>query len=341
VAVRNLKSTSPGQHFFGWWIVATAVFTYGMSVGVPYYNLPFFYDYFQKAHHWQLSQITLGFPVAAILTLWIGPLLLPRASPRMLILAGTGLTAISLFGFSAMNGSIRIYYLLCFINMAGFIFSGPIPHQILVSYWFLKKRGRAMGIMYTGAGLLGGLGSFLVQALTDKFDFRTALIAIGGLMFLTWPLCLLVLRQSAKCRPVSRWRASPFSRGQAAFPELCSVASQRIVLAASVGEPLLHRIDWLYQCAHEVCISRCRLHQSTALNSAWTHASALILWSSVAGRLSVGYLADVFPKKSVMVATYFIVAGTIFFCFTFRRCIRRLFIFSRWVSASRSERTTC
>jgi hypothetical protein len=79
----------------------------------------------------------------------------------------------------------------------------------------------------------------------------------------------------------------------------------------------------------------------TALNSAWTHASALILWSSVAGRLSVGYLADVFPKKSVMVATYFIVAGTIFFCFTFRRCIRRLFIFSRWISASRSERTTC
>jgi MFS family permease len=146
--------------------------------------------------------------------------------------------------------------------MVAFIFSGPIPHQILVSYWFLKKRGRAMGIMYTGAGLLGGLGSFLVQALTDKFDFHTALIAIGGLMFLTWPLCLLVLRQSAKCRPVSRWRASPFSRGQAAFPELCSVASQRIVLAASVGEPLLHRIDWLYQCAHEVCISRCRLHQS-------------------------------------------------------------------------------
>jgi hypothetical protein len=70
-AVRNLKSTSPGQHFFGWWIVATTVFTCGMSVAVPYYNLPFFYDYFQKAHHWQLSQITLGFPVAAILTLWM------------------------------------------------------------------------------------------------------------------------------------------------------------------------------------------------------------------------------------------------------------------------------
>jgi len=41
-----------------------------------------------------------------------------------------------------------------------------------------------------------------------------------------------------------------------------------------------------------------------ALNAAWTNASVLILWSSIAGRLSVGYLADIFSKKSVMTATY-------------------------------------
>jgi hypothetical protein len=35
-----------------------------------------------------------------------------------------------------------------------------------------------------------------------------------------------------------------------------------------------------------------------------------ILWSSIVGRLSVGYFADVFSKKSVMTATYFIVAAT-------------------------------
>jgi MFS family permease len=37
----------------------------------------------------------------------------------------------------------------------------------------------------------------------------------------------------------------------------------------------------------------------------------LILWSSIAGRLGVGYLADMFSKKIVMTATYFAVAGTI------------------------------
>ncbi|MBV8569936.1 MAG: hypothetical protein JO319_04935, partial [Acidobacteriaceae bacterium] len=61
------------RRFYGRSIVATAFITFGIAVGVPYYNLPFFYDYFQKNFHWDISQITLGFPVAAILTLWVGP----------------------------------------------------------------------------------------------------------------------------------------------------------------------------------------------------------------------------------------------------------------------------
>src|SRR5579875_2029938 len=88
------------SRFYGWWVLATAFVTFGLSVGVPYYNLPFFYDYFQKTFHWQLSQITLGFPIAALLTIWIGPLLIPRFSQRKLIIAGTGLTACCLFGFA-------------------------------------------------------------------------------------------------------------------------------------------------------------------------------------------------------------------------------------------------
>jgi MFS family permease len=46
-------------------------------------------------------------------------------------------------------------------------------------------------------------------------------------------------------------------------------------------------------------------------DSVWLKASALILWSSIGGRLLIGYLADRFRKKHVMTATYFLVAGTI------------------------------
>jgi len=47
------------------------------------------------------------------------------------------------------------------------------------------------------------------------------------------------------------------------------------------------------------------------LNSAWRTANVLILWSSIGGRLFMGWLADRFTKKYVMTATYALVALTI------------------------------
>jgi len=47
------------------------------------------------------------------------------------------------------------------------------------------------------------------------------------------------------------------------------------------------------------------------LNSVWRIASMLTLWSSIAGRLVMGWLADRFPKKYVMTSTYLLVAITI------------------------------
>ena len=162
--------------FFGWWIVIASIVTFGIAVGVPYYNLPFFYDYFQKSYGWRLDQITLGFPLAALLTIWVGPVLIPRFSPRKLILAGTALTAVALCGFGLMGGSIFVYFLFWFIYTAGYLFSGPIPHQILVSYWFRKKRGMAMGLVYVGVGLFGALGAKFVKPLTEAYGFHAALV---------------------------------------------------------------------------------------------------------------------------------------------------------------------
>ena len=65
--------------------------------------------YFAKNFGWARSQITLGFPIAAILTLWVGPLLVPKLSPRKSIVIGTGLTCLALSAASFAGGTV--YYL--------------------------------------------------------------------------------------------------------------------------------------------------------------------------------------------------------------------------------------
>ena len=298
--------------FYGWSIVAAAVVTFGLAVGVPYYNLPFFYDYFQKTYGWELKQITFGFPLAALLTLWVGPLLIPRLSPRKLIVAGTGLTAVSFFGFSVMRGSLFLYFLLYFVYTVGYLFSGPIPHQILVSQWFQKKRGRAMGIVYVGVGLFGALGSLFVKVMTDRYGFQTALMAVGALLFITWPLALFLLKDKpaeigqypdGSLVPPADTKQPPHSFAQLfrsgpfwllLLGSICSIGS--------IGSINVH-MKFVFRDAG--------FSDQKILNATWATASSLILFSSIAGRLSIGYFADVFSKKRVMTATYFIVAATI------------------------------
>lgn len=310
---KNSAEVKPSKRsFYGWWIAATTFITFGIAVGLPYYNLPFFYDYFQKTFHWELKQITLGFPLAALLTIWVGPLLIPRFSPRKLIVAGTGLTALAFFGFSAMRGAIAVYFALYFLYTVGYIFSGPIPHQILVSYWFQKKRGTAMGVVYVGVGLFGGLGSFFVRGMTERYGFQTALMAVGGLMFVTWPLALLFLKDK------------PSDIGQ--HPDGLAVPPEDVRREPRKFFYLLRSGPFWLLLIGSICsigsIGAINMHMKfvfrdagftdqKVLDATWTTASVLILWSSIAGRLSIGYFADVFSKKRVMTVTYFLVAATI------------------------------
>ena len=300
------------QVFYGWWVTLAAFLTFGIGVGIPYYNMPFFYDYYENAFHWPRHSITLGFPIAAVLTLWVGPLLVPRFKPRSLIVVGTGFTAIAFFGFSRMTSSLSVYYLLWFLYTVGYVLSGPIPHQIIISHWFRRRRGTAMGIAYVGVGLVGAAFSWAVKPLAEDYGFRGALLAIGALMFLAWPVALLVLRNR------------PSEMGL--FPDGDTAEHVSHSAVAHSFRYLMSRWDFWLLLLGSFCsigaIGAINQHMKlvfkdagftsqTLLNSTWRTASTVILISSVAGRILIGVLADKLPMKHVMTATYFVVAATI------------------------------
>ncbi|MFN7994455.1 MAG: MFS transporter [Bryobacteraceae bacterium] len=306
-----------GKTFYGWWVTAASFLTFGIAVGLPYYNMPFFYDYFQRAFHWNKGQITFGFPLAALLTIWVGPVLVPRFSPRKLILVGTTLTAAAFIIFGTMGGALWVYYGAWFLYTVGYILSGPIPHQLIVSHWFRRNRGKAMGILYVGVGLIGFLGSFIVKPLTEGTDFHTALIIWGALLFLAWPLAIFAIRDRATdkglypdgdSQPPAENRVEPYT-----FRYLLRQYPFWLLLIGSfcsigaIGAVNFHmKFIFLDQGFSD------KTKEGVALlNSTWRIASMIILATSIAGRLAIGGLADRFSKKWVMTATYFIVAATI------------------------------
>ncbi len=300
------------QKFYGWWITVAVFCTFGIAVGIPYYNMPFFYDYYKKTFGWPIHDITLGFPIAALLTLWVGPVLVPRFSPRRLILIGTALTFFSFIGFGTMTGNLWVYYSLWFVYTMGYILSGPIPHQVIISHWFKKNRGKAMGIAYVGVGVFGSIGSFLVKPLTENLGFHKALMIIGALMFLAWPLAIFVIRDRPSEMGMHADGALEPHAGTATAPHSFQYLLSRwpfwLLLIGSFCS--IGSIGAINQHMKLVFIDAGFTNQAI-LNSTWQIASIMILTSSSAGRLLIGGLADKFPMKYVMTATYFIVAATI------------------------------
>jgi MFS family permease len=305
------------RRFYGWWITLAAFCTFGIAVGFPYYNMPFFYDYYEKpleagGFGWSKQEITLGFPLAGTFALMVGPLLVYRFSPRKLILVGTALTFASFLGFGNMTGVLLIYYSFWFVYTIGYILSGPIPHQVIISQWFRRKRGTAMGIAYVGVAIFGSGGSYLVKPLAESLGYQTALQIMGLLMFLAWPLAIWVMRD----RPAEK---GLFPDGAAEAPP--GVAAQPRDFSFLLRQPAFWLLALGSFCSIGA-IGSINQHMKlvfkdqgfvdqTVLNSTWRVASILILWSSIAGRLFMGWLADRFPKKYVMTTTYLLVALTI------------------------------
>lgn len=68
--------------YYGWWITLAAFCTFGISTGISYYNLPFFYDYFEK-YGWTRADITPGVSAGGAADASpAAPLLAHRFSPR-------------------------------------------------------------------------------------------------------------------------------------------------------------------------------------------------------------------------------------------------------------------
>jgi MFS family permease len=280
-------------------VAATAFLSLFSLVGLSFYGLPFFYDFWVKEFGWSRATITSGNVFGKIIvgTLFgfLAGWFIDRFGPRKLMLAGILMGGFAVIGLSQMS-MLWMFYFCYIFNALGYVCGGPLPNQVLLSRWFDKARGKAMGFAYLGIGIGGAVVPWIAVRLIENLGWQNALMAIGILMIvIAFPMVLLVkespdaLRERKAAEPpapiggvVKSW---PFYL--LAIGSMCSIGA---VAGTSQHLKLFLSIDQGY------------------LQSESATVISLVLTSSIVGRLLMGWLADRFPKKYVMLLIYTLVS---------------------------------
>jgi MFS family permease len=282
-------------------VASTSFLALFSVVGLSYYGLPFFYDFMMKEFGWSQATVTSGNAISKII---IGPAfgfiagwLIDRYGPRWIMLAGILMAGLALMGLSVMT-SLVMFYLAYLLNALGYVCGGPLPNQVLLSRWFDKDRGKAMGIAYLGIGIGGTCAPLLSVWLIHLFGWHGALFSLGVLMILiAFPMAYFV-RESPPHFQTTTQSASQ-------LPMSSVLKTLNFYLLAIGSMCSIGAVGGISQ--HLKLYFR---------NLNYSHFDAariisFVMFSSLAGRLLMGWLADRIPRKHVMLLLCLIVACTI------------------------------
>jgi MFS family permease len=280
--------------------VITAFLALFAIVGFALYGLPRFYPFFVQDLGWSRRQVTSGNAYSKVfVALAFGVIagrLVDLWGPRRIMLIGIVLAGAALVGLSYVT-VFAAFYFFYGLNALGYVLGGPLPNQVLLSRWFDKARGKAMGIAYLGIGVGGALVPVLAYALTEAYSWRGALRILGFLMIvIAFPFAWFV-REPPEAARAAGATAAPLkevlSRQSFYFLMIGSMAS-----IGAVGGTIQNLALYL-------SLDR-KFPQGTI-----DMALSLILVGSLIGRVGMGWLADRWPKKRVMLLIYVIVALSI------------------------------
>jgi len=297
------ENTSPdsGTQSSHTYILATAFFSLLAIVGFALYGLPFFYDFYIKEFGWSRTLVTSGNAMGKLLVAplfgFIAGWLIDRYGPRRMLIAGALMTGSAMIALSLMR-SLGLFYIAYIFIALGYVFGGPLPCQVLISRWFTRNRGKAMGIAYLGIGTGGALVPLIAATLESNVGWRLALLSLGFLVIII-------------AVPLSFFLKDPHVRHENHEPEKSAIR---------IGDILRNRNFYLLAFG-----SMCSIGAVGGINQhlklylrdlSYSQIDAakimsLVLFMSLAGRLLMGFLADLMKRKHVMIMIYLIVAFSI------------------------------
>lgn len=312
----------PRRVFHGWWMALSGMAIMVYTTGISFHGFSAMFDPIVKEMGWSRAQVAIGPSLQSLESGVFSPVvgfLADRLGPRSVMIGGFILGGIGFIFLGQVHALWQFYAAFVLLGM-GMGAASYIVVVTAVSQWFIRKRGKALGIALLGPGL-AGVVTFAFVGLIAEVGWRQAAVVAGlGLWIIGIPLALVMRRRPEEYNLQPDGDPAPSAEG----------AAQGVATAAApregsfaVREALHTRTYWLYVAAlglQQIAITGLVVHHIPALKSyglSLQMAGLMVLVFTVASlpaRYFSGALADRFDKRAVFAGALALqLAGGLFF----------------------------
>ena len=307
---------APTERFFFGWIVLAACFLITFLASGAMMAFGVFINPMADDMGWSHSALSFTYAISAIVSglgiLAVGTLMHTH-SVRKLLLIGTLIHGIGLYATSTVTtveGFYLWYGLVTSLGRGAFL----ISTAALITRWFEKRQGFAMGLTMAGNGLGPFIFSPLVTWVILRWDWQTAFVMLSLTVSSASVLACLFIRNHPH-----EMGLVPFGADPNDTPSTASAGSKRSTRSVSVGSVwrVILRMEgfWTLAVINFFC---CMCHSVPLVHivvfaqhaGLSTFASAWVLGlmslSAVAGRVAWGLFADRHGARLTLIFTLFI-----------------------------------
>lgn len=294
--------------FYGWWVVAGAAV--GLFWGVPLtvFSFTAFLKPLMQDFHAGRAAVSLAFTLHLVVGALSTPLtgwLVGHYGARKVILPATAMFGVALLSNKAFTATLWHFYV--FYAVLGLLLHGlgPIPYGFVVSHWFDRRRGLALGLMMVGIGSGAMIMPSFAHWLIARYGWHTAYAILGALVLLiSMPVVATILKEKPQDLGLSPDGATP---GLGAAPPEVGL------LGLSRSDAWRGRTFWLMVCAFSlvsVSVQGCLVHMTAMLTDRGITAQTAAFGASVMGaavllgRVGTGYLLDRFFASHVAALSF-------------------------------------
>jgi len=180
------------RFYFGWIIVLVSFVV--MTFAAPLLSsFSIFYVALFKDLAWSRGSTAIALAIFLLVTGFTGPIvggLIDKFNPRWMMTIGTITTAAALLWLSVMTNLWEFYIAYGVLASAGSSLIHIVPFAAIISNWFVRYRGLALGIVTGGMGL-GQVITPVLQQSIDEFGWRGT-YRLVALLFFVVPTALIV-----------------------------------------------------------------------------------------------------------------------------------------------------